>query len=67
MASLKERSVKGFLWAFAEKWAMQFVNFGVAMVLARLLTPTTHGITTLATSAKGLAVPASEATYSPCA
>lgn len=49
MASLKEKSVKGFLWAFSEKWAMQFVNFGVAMVLARLLTPTDYGTVALLT------------------
>lgn len=47
MADLKKQSVMGFLWAFAERWSTQLVNFGVAMVLARLLTPNDYGTVAL--------------------
>lgn len=49
MSNLRQQATKGFVWAFTEKWAVQIVNFVVAMVLARLLTPTDYGTVALLT------------------
>ena len=47
MKNLKEKVAKGAVWTLAEKFSVQFVNFFVAMVLARLLTPTDYGTVAL--------------------
>lgn len=45
--SLQQKATKGFVWAFAERWLNQLVQFGVSLVLARLLTPSDFGIVAL--------------------
>ena len=48
MTNLKQKVAKGAIWTLAEKLSCQAVQFVVAMVLARLLTPTDYGTVTLA-------------------
>ena len=41
--NLKQKVVKGTLWALVERFSGQAITFVVSMVLARLLTPTDYG------------------------
>ena len=46
--SLKQKTVKGIVWSFLEKWCNQLVSTTVFLVLARLLGPEAFGLTALA-------------------
>ena len=43
MSELKTKTLYGFIWALLERFGVQFVSFGVSLVLARLLTPSDYG------------------------
>ena len=47
--NLKKKVAKGAIWTLMEKLSVQGVGFLVSMVLARLLTPSEHGIIALTT------------------
>lgn len=49
MATLKQKVVRGSLWALLERFGNLFVGFGVTLVLARLLTPADYGVVALLT------------------
>ena len=49
MATLKQKVVRGSLWALLEKFGRLFVGFGVTLILARLLTPADYGVVALLT------------------
>ncbi|MCC5919844.1 MAG: lipopolysaccharide biosynthesis protein [Cyclobacteriaceae bacterium] len=42
--SLKSKTITGIFWAFSQKFGIQGINFGVTVVLARLLIPEDFGI-----------------------
>lgn len=46
--NLKQKTVKGILWSFIEKWCNQIVSTSVFLILARLLGPEAYGLTALA-------------------
>ncbi len=41
---MKQKTLSGFLWSFAEKIGVQLVSFVVSILLARLLVPDDYGI-----------------------
>lgn len=47
MSSIKQKVAQGGIWTLLEKLSVQFVSFGVGMVLARLLTPEDYGTVAL--------------------
>ena len=47
MENLKSKFVRGTLWTLLEKFSLQFVGFGVSMILSRLLTPGDYGTVAL--------------------
>ena len=49
MVTLKQKVVRGSLWALLERFGNLFVGFGVTLVLARLLTPADYGVVALLT------------------
>jgi O-antigen/teichoic acid export membrane protein len=49
MSNLKESAVSGVFWVTAERFGIQFVNFVVSIVLARLLMPKDFGIVGIVT------------------
>ncbi len=49
MDSLKQKVVRGSLWALLERFGNLFVGFGVTLILARLLTPSDYGVVALLT------------------
>lgn len=42
--SLKKQAIDGVIWSFAQKFSVQLINFGVQIVLARLLLPEAFGL-----------------------
>lgn len=42
--SLKKQAASGFLWSFIQQFSMLGVNFGVSIVMARLLLPSEFGL-----------------------
>lgn len=46
--NLKDQTVNGMFWSFAQKISSQFVSFFITVILARLLTPDDYGIVALA-------------------
>ena len=44
MSSLKQKTIKGTAWSFADNIANQGIMFLVGLVLARLLTPEEYGL-----------------------
>ena len=46
--SLKQKTVKGIVWSFLEKWCNQLVSTTVFLILARLLGPEAFGLIALA-------------------
>lgn len=44
MGKIKEQSISGFKWSAIERFANQGINFGISIILARLLSPTDFGI-----------------------
>ncbi len=49
MTNLKQKVAKGAAWVLCEKFSCQLVQFVVAMILARLLTPSDYGTVALLT------------------
>jgi len=49
MSSLKDKSIKGFLWDFSGRIGLQGVGFIVSIVLARLLAPEEFGLLAIIT------------------
>ena len=44
---LKKNTISGFFWRISQNFGSQFINFGIQVVLARLLLPETYGIIAL--------------------
>ncbi|TVR80013.1 MAG: lipopolysaccharide biosynthesis protein [Chitinophagaceae bacterium] len=42
--SLKKKTLQGFIWVAAEKVGLYLIQFGIIMILARLLTPEDFGL-----------------------
>ena len=42
--SLKQKTIKGFVWNFAQQFSLQIITFLVSMALARMLTPADFGV-----------------------
>lgn len=42
--SLKTKAVGGLIWTFAQQFSVQLINFGVQIILARLLMPEMFGL-----------------------
>lgn len=47
--SLKQQAVSGAMWSFAQQFSIQLINFGVRIVLARLLLPEDFGLIAMIT------------------
>lgn len=45
---LKDKTVNGMFWTFAQKISSQFISFFITVILARILTPDDYGIVALA-------------------
>lgn len=41
---LKKQAISGMIWTFAQQGSVQFINFGVQIILARLLMPEDFGL-----------------------
>lgn len=44
MSDLRKKTLDGLIWTFAQQFGVQFINFGVSIVLARLLLPSEFGL-----------------------
>ena len=44
MASLKEKTVKGFVWSSIDRFSGQAIQFVFSILIARLLTPEDYGV-----------------------
>ena len=42
--SLKNKAVSGLIWTFAQQFSVQIINFGVQVILARILLPEEFGL-----------------------
>ncbi|MDB5012565.1 MAG: flippase, partial [Daejeonella sp.] len=42
--SLKQKTIKGFIWNFAQQFSLQIITFLVSIVLARILSPADFGV-----------------------
>ena len=42
--SLKEKTIRGFSWAFIDRFSNQIIQFAIGIILARLLTPREYGL-----------------------
>ncbi len=49
MASVKEKSVAGFIWRFFQNAGAQVINFVVSILLARILSPDDYGLIAMIT------------------
>lgn len=47
--SLKKQAVSGVMWTFAQQFSVQIINFGVQIILARLLMPEMFGLIAMLT------------------
>lgn len=47
--SLKKQAISGVIWTFAQQFSVQFVNFGVQIILARILLPEMFGLIAMLT------------------
>ncbi|PWH86973.1 lipopolysaccharide biosynthesis protein [Brumimicrobium oceani] len=47
--SLKKQAVSGVIWTFTQQFSMQIINFGVQIILARLLMPEVFGLVAMLT------------------
>lgn len=45
---LREKTINGFIWQFAQKILAQLLSFVITIILARLLTPEDYGVVALA-------------------
>ncbi|WP_288883526.1 lipopolysaccharide biosynthesis protein [Pedobacter panaciterrae] len=43
-STLKKQAVNGVIWTFAQRFSVQIINFGVQIILARLLLPEMFGL-----------------------
>lgn len=44
MSNLRKKTLDGLVWTFAQQFGVQFINFGISIVLARLLLPAEFGL-----------------------
>lgn len=44
MTSLKAQAVSGLLWSYSQQFGMQAIQFGVSIILARLISPEEFGL-----------------------
>lgn len=49
MSSLKKQAISGIIWTFAQQFSVQLINFGVQIILARLLMPEDFGLIAMLT------------------
>jgi len=42
--SLKKRAITGVKWSFVQQFSVQIINFGVQVILARMLMPEMFGL-----------------------
>lgn len=49
MASVKEKSIMGFIWRFMQNASTQVINFVVSIVIARILMPEDYGLIAMIT------------------
>lgn len=47
--SLKKQAISGVIWTFAQQFSVQLINFGVQIILARLLMPEMFGLIAMLT------------------
>lgn len=47
--SLKKQAISGVIWTFAQQFSVQIINFGVQIILARLLMPEDFGLIAMLT------------------
>jgi len=47
--SLKKQAINGVIWSFSQQFSMQIINFGVQIILARLLLPEIFGLVAMLT------------------
>src|SRR5690606_29263822 len=47
--SLKKQAVNGVIWTFSQQFSVQIINFGVQIILARLLMPEDFGLIAMLT------------------
>ena len=47
--SLKKKTVSGLMWTFAQQFSVQWINFLVSIVLARMLSPAEFGLIAMLT------------------
>src|SRR5690554_7659562 len=47
--SFKKQAVSGVIWTFTQQFSMQIINFGVQIILARLLMPEVFGLVAMLT------------------
>jgi len=46
-SNLKKATISGFMWRLSQNFGTQFINFGIQIILARILLPETYGIIAL--------------------
>lgn len=44
MGELKEKTIKGIIWSFVDRFSVQGIQFAVGIILARLLLPEDYGV-----------------------
>ncbi len=49
MASVREKSIMGFIWRFMQNASTQIINFVVSIILARILMPDDYGLIAMIT------------------
>ena len=49
MSSIKKQAVSGVIWTFLQQFSVQIINFGVQIILARLLMPEDFGLIAMIT------------------
>ena len=54
--SLKEKTISGLIWTFAEQLASKGIGFIVSIVLARILLPEEFGLIAMITVFSGSAI-----------
>lgn len=47
--SLRKKAIDGVIWTFAQQFSVQIINFGVQIILARLLMPEVFGLIAMLT------------------
>lgn len=49
MSNLKKQAISGVIWTFSQQFSVQLINFGVQIILARLLMPEDFGLIAMIT------------------